>query len=865
MRIGAEELLRRLEARGFAGEASSLTPLTRGEAVPGLEPTADWPPRLGTFEIIGELGQGAYGTVLLGAQERPVRRLAAIKLLKQGMDSRSVLARFRGEQQALALMDHAAVATVFESGLADDGRPWFAMPLVTGVSLLQHCDLDRLGLQRRLELFLAAAAGVAHAHQKGIVHRDLKPANILVGVEAGHEQLKVIDFGLAKAVGDSDPLTSLATLDGAMLGTPAYMAPEQVRGNAEVRSDVWALGVILGELLCGWRPLEREPVRGSDGAVQMGAFRRPSEVLRERAKAAPDEVRSVAELRGMTPASLAAALEGDLDAIVGHCMEEEPDRRYPGVDALMQDIRRHLEGRPIQARAPTAAYRIRRFVRRNAVLVSAAAAVMLALAVATALSVRAAARAAAEARAAEAVTEFLADMLGSADPWRPGGNQDLTVREVLQSAERKLKAGALGAGPLEKARLALAVGLARLQLGMAAEALPSLERAERQLAGLVPGSTLHAESLRRVGGALQALGRPADALPPLDSARRILERLEGPAAISVVQVMNDEGLALLDAGQSEAAERVLREALDRLRQAPVPDPVQLAGTQGNLGMLLQATGRLEEARPFLMEALETNERRLGPDDLELSMDWNNLGLLQKDLGETEASERSLRRSLRILEEGLGRQHPNHALVQVNLADLLQRSGRVDEAIVLLDEAERTVRAAFGDRHPEVARVSNQGGFAHLDRGDFKGAESRFRTALQVWSEMLGQDHPDVVTACNNLARVLQAQGRLEEALAFSGRAVATAARVMPDSDPRRWVFLGRRGSILTAMGQWEQAQTDLEQALEGLRRVSAPASRLRPVLGDLIRCAEAREAIPGSGGAEAVARWRAQLEAIKDS
>jgi tetratricopeptide (TPR) repeat protein len=862
MRIGADELLRRLEARGFAGEASSLAPLTRGAAEPESDDASAVPARVGPFEIIGELGQGAYGTVLLGAQERPVRRLAAIKLLKQGMDSRSVLARFRGEQQALALMDHAAVATVFESGLAEDGRPWFAMPLVTGVSLTQHADLERLGLQRRLELFLEAAAGVAHAHQKGVIHRDLKPANILVGVEGEREQPRVIDFGIAKAVEGADPLTSLATLDGSPLGTPAYMAPEQVRGIADTRSDVWSLGVVLGELLCGWRPLDREPSRRDDGTIQPGSFRRPSEILRERLRVDPVAARQVSGLRGMAPASLAAALAGDLDAIVGRCLEEEPDRRYPSVESLVEDIQRHLQGRAIEARPPSAVYLLRRFVRRHAILVGAATTVVAAMAVATLLSVRAAARAEAEARAAEAVTGFLVDMLGSADPWRPGGTQDLTVREVLQTAERKLASGAVGERSLERARLTLAVGLARLQLGMAAEALPSLEAAESQMAALVPGTDMHAEAIHRLGAALQALGRPAEAIERIRRARSLREGLQGPESTAAIRVMNDEALALLDAGQPEAAESVLRLALDRLRRTPTPDPVQLAGTQGNLGMLLQATGRLEEARPFVMAALQTNERRLGPDDLELAMDWNNLGLLQKDLGEHEPAERSLRRSLEILERGLGRKHPSFALVQVNLADLLQRIDRLDEAIALLQEAQGTVRSAYGDLHPELARVSNQMGFVQLGRGDRTGAESAFRTALQVWESALGAEHPDVATACNNVARVLQEQGRLKEAMEFSGRAVAVASRTMPESDPRRWVFLGRQGSILLGLGSPEAAAVQLESALEGLRRVSAPTSRLRPVLQDLERSARARMAKGEEGAKEVAARWRSELDAI---
>ena len=858
MRIGAEELLRRLEARGFADEAASLSARSLGQATVSADGESP-PQRLGGFEIVGELGQGAYGTVLLAMQERPVRRLAAIKLLKRGMDSRSVLARFRGEQQALAMMDHRAVATVFETGLAEDGRPWFAMPLVTGVSLTQHCDLEGVGLQGRLQLFREAAEGVLHAHRKGVIHRDLKPGNILVGVEGDAVQPRVIDFGIAKSVDGADPLTSLATLEGMPLGTPAYMAPEQARGMADVRSDVWSLGVILGELLSGWRPLDREPSRGADGVIRTGLFRRPSEVVRDRIRAEPAEVREAASRRGMAPGSLVSALQGDLDAIVGRCLEEEPSRRYAGVDALLQDIDRHLDGRAVSARPPSVLYRLRRFTRRHQVLVTATGIVMATLTAATVASVRAAARAEAEARAADAVTSFVVDMLGAADPWKPGGQGDLTVRAAIEAAEARLRRDEFAGRSLERARITLAVGLARLQLGMAAEALPWLETAERELGRLDPQGNVHAEALHRLGVCLQAIGRPAEALPPLERALALQDAGSGPESTAAIRVLNDLGLALLDAGDAEGAERRLREALGRLERSPEADRAQLAGTQGNLGMLLQGTGRLEDARPFLEATLRTNLARLGPDDLELSMDWNNLGLLEKDLGAHADAERSLRRALEILERGVGRTHPNFALVQVNLADLMQRSERVEEAVTLLAEARATIEAAYGDKHPELARVSNQLGFAQIARSDFTGAEGSFRRALRVWRATLGPDHPDVATAFNNLARAIQEQGRFADALPPSTEAVAIASRTMTETDPRRWVFLGRNGSILARMERPVEADAALRDALAGLRAVSAPPSRVRPVLQDLLRCAEAM------GDAAAAQRWSRELAALPSS
>ncbi len=862
MKLSAQDLLDRLAERGFTTDLRSAEALTRagsGDDAPSSGST-ELPERLGPFEILGELGEGGFGSVMLGAQTEPVRRLAAVKLLKRGMDSHSVLARFRGEQQALALMDHPAVATVFESGLSQDGRPWFAMPLVTGIAITQHADLENLGLHARLRLFMQAVAGVQHAHQKGVIHRDLKPANILVGVEAGQVQPRVIDFGIAKAVEGADPLTSLATQGESLVGTPAYMAPEQAAGNAEVRSDLWALGVILGELLCGARPLDHDPHRRADGSVEAARCMRPSDRYRRWMRADPAAAAIAAERRGLAPSSLLRSLEGDLDAIVGKCLEEETRRRYADAGSLLQDLERHLQGMPVLARPPSVTYRTGRFVRRHVVGVTAAAAVTAALLVATVLSVRSAMRAEREARAAIAVTDFLVQMLGAADPWRPGGQQDVTVREALDAAARRLQAGEFLGRPLEQARIEQAIGMARLQLGLAAEALPPLQRAVETRRRLDPRSTATADALHRLGLCLQSLGQLEQAETLLREAMGMHAEVDGPDAVPTLQTLNNLSLALLDQGKAEPAETLLRDAMRRLDAMANPEAVVLAGTQGNLGMLLQTVGRLEDARPFIEAALRTNQSRLDADDLELSMDWNNLGLLLKDLEAYPEAERSLRESLRILEQGLGPRHPTVALVQVNLADLLQRVDKIPEAVSLLEAAAITVEAAYGPDHSEVARTRNLLGFAHRNQGQHAQAERAFREALQVWEKALGPEHPDVATGCNNVARALQDQGRPQEALPYADRAVAVIMRGTDATDPRRWVFVGRRGAILLDAGQLHRAREALQEALAGLRQINAPSVRVRTAGEDLARCLEAlHQTEPDAGHGAAAQRLRQEL------
>ena len=394
MKSGFELLLERLERSGFTKEAQRLTHshFTRNSYIPQIE-QPDMPAQIGAFEILGELGEGGYGFVYLGAQHSPVKRTAAIKMLKKGMDSQAVLTRFRGEQQAMALMDHPNVATIFESGTSPDGRPWFAMPLVAGIPIDAHCNLEMISIQARVKLFMYACHGVIHAHQRGILHRDLKPANILINFEDHQAIPKVIDFGIAKAVEGTDPLSSLTTQAATPLGTPAYMSPEQFGGHSDARSDIWALGIILGELLCGVRPVRRDPVREIDGRISEPQPERPSLRYARLIHEDPEAAMEVAQQRGVTVKMLQAQLRGDLDAIVLKCLEIDRDRRYQRVSELLDDLARHMNGEVVVARPPSLLYQTQRFVVRQRLQVAAGIIVVSVVAAAMAMSIRSAARA----------------------------------------------------------------------------------------------------------------------------------------------------------------------------------------------------------------------------------------------------------------------------------------------------------------------------------------------------------------------------------------------------------------------------------------------------------------------------------------
>ena len=332
------------------------------------------------YKIRQEIGEGGMGTVYLAEQLRPVRRQVALKLIKPGMDSRNVLARFESERQALALMDHPNIARVLDAGTTADGRPFFVMELVKGIPITDYCDGHRLDIPARLALFRQVCSAVQHAHQKGIIHRDLKPSNILVEAHDDKPVPKVIDFGLAKATsGMRLTEQSLFTAFGSVAGTPLYMAPEQASFNAldvDTRADIYALGVILYELLTGSTPIRRE-------SIQRAALDEMLRVIREVEPPTPssristsEALPSLAANRHVEPARLSRLVRGELDWIVMKALAKERERRYASAVGLADDLERHLNHEAVSAGPPTAAYRLRKFVRRNRVQVAAAALVL---------------------------------------------------------------------------------------------------------------------------------------------------------------------------------------------------------------------------------------------------------------------------------------------------------------------------------------------------------------------------------------------------------------------------------------------------------------------------------------------------------
>ncbi|MEL6186743.1 MAG: serine/threonine-protein kinase, partial [Myxococcota bacterium] len=398
-----------------------------GESSEGSEATLVRPgDRLGNYKIMEQLGEGGFAVVFLAEQDRPVRRRVALKILKLGMDTKEVIARFEAERQALALMDHVNVAKVFDAGATESGRPYFVMEYVAGTPVTEYCDRHRLSLPERLELFIPVCEAVQHAHQKAIIHRDIKPSNVLVANREGRPVPKVIDFGVSKALGQRLVEKTIHTAQGQLIGTPMYMSPEQAEmsgENVDTRSDVYSLGVVLYELLTGVLPFDPDDFRKASFAT-IQRILREEEIPRPSARVAGlgGEGEASARHRQLDAQSLQKELRGDLDWIALKALEKDRGRRYDTPRALAEDVARHLGHEAVLASPPSVGYRARKFVQRNAAavfVVGATLLMLLVLAAATAIQAR---RVAAErdvARRAQAelekLTEFQARQLGGVD------------------------------------------------------------------------------------------------------------------------------------------------------------------------------------------------------------------------------------------------------------------------------------------------------------------------------------------------------------------------------------------------------------------------------------------------------------------
>ncbi len=525
---------------------------------------------VGPYRLDSVLGEGGFGVVYLAEQSQPIRRRVALKLIKPGMDTKQVIARFGAERQALALMDHPGIAQVFEAGETEDGRPYFAMEYVPGTTITAFCDGEHLRIRERLELFLQACDAVHHAHQKGVIHRDIKPSNVLVARRDGLPALKIIDFGIVKATsGDDD--RGFETREGVVLGTIGYMSPEQtgaIDAPIDTRSDIYSLGALLYELLTGELPFGRMRLRKAAGTEAARILREedpPSLTARlartDGGTAYPGtNVTEIARRRSVDERTLRRELRGELEWIARKALERDPEHRYASASELAADVRRHLANEPVLAGAPTTMYRIRKFARRHRVGVATATLLLLSIvaggiaaAVGFGRAVRSERVAQREAESARQVADFLVNLFDASTPDRSFG-ETITARTLLDLGARRIDGDTID-DPLVRARLLSTLASAHGKLGLFEEALELEQNAVEATRSAVPeeGPEL-ARELTRLAEIQRSAGKSAEVDSTIDRSIEILSRTSGSSSVDLASALHQKSGSLRDRGDFAAAD-----------------------------------------------------------------------------------------------------------------------------------------------------------------------------------------------------------------------------------------------------------------------------------------------------------------------
>jgi eukaryotic-like serine/threonine-protein kinase len=738
--------------------------------------------QIGLYRLLQLLGEGGMGEVWLAEQKKPIHRTVALKLIKAGMDTKAVVARFESERQALALMDHPNIARVFEAGSTAEGRPYFVMEYVPGLPLTEYCDKHRMTLKERLELFVQVCDGVQHAHQKAIIHRDLKPSNILVLEQDNKAIPKIIDFGLAKATGRRLTDNTMFTELGVMLGTPEYMSPEQAdqrEQNIDTRTDVYSLGVILYQLLAGVLPFEVKALR----AVGIEEILR---VIREQEPPKPStRIRSLgpasaasAEKRREEPQSFVRHLQGELDWVTMKALEKDRIRRYGSPAELSADIGHYLRNEPVLAHPPSAAYRASKFVRRHRWAVAAAASAVVLLitfAVVTAVQARRIAaerdRASRQAEAAQRVANFMKGMFKVSDPSQARGNS-ITARELLDRASKEIDTG-LAKDPETQAQLMDVMGEVYESLGLYPEAHPLFEHA-------------------------------------LDIQRRV----HGPRNPETLRSADDLAWLLLEEGHYAEAEKLARETLDIERQVLGRDDPDTLKSMRVLAATLHREGQYADAEKMEREELDIELRVLGPEHQDTLKTLNNLSGVLRDEGRYAEEEKTEREVLDIRRRLLGPEDPQTLLTMSNLASTLENEKRYVEAESMDRRVIDIERRVLGPEHPDTVRTLNDLAKTLDDQGSYPEAEKMYREVIDIRRRVLGPEHPATLMAIMSLGAPLEQEGRYAEAEKLDREVLEIQRRVLGPEHPDTAVTVYGLSCLAARQGHKDQALSLLRESVD---------------------------------------------------
>ncbi|NKI34900.1 serine/threonine protein kinase [Wenzhouxiangella sp. XN79A] len=773
---------------GRGGMAASI-----GEFSPDLPSD---PEAVGPYRLVRLVGEGGMGRVYLAEQDEPVRRRAALKLTRRGLDSQEAMARFRAERQALAVLEHPNIARVFDAGSLEDGRPWFAMEYIEGVPITDWAAERQLGLAERIELLLPVCEAVQHAHRKGLIHRDLKPSNILVVDDGGQPVPKVIDFGIARVLeGDADDRTQVTRL-GELIGTPEYMSPEQAAlGEVDIdtRSDVYSLGLVLYELLVGTLPMTGRELRALGFEAMCRQIREGETPRPSRVQAAPET------LSDATTQRWRARLKGDLDSVLLKALAKDRERRYGSAADLADDLKRYLANEPVVAQPPSLRYRAGKFIRRHRWPVAATAAVGMALiggAVVALfglqqareseqLALAAAEQARAERETAEKATAFMVELFQAADP-RENAGSDPTARELLERGRERVDE--LDDAPAVRVRLLESLGEVYWSLGDLDGALELISQgiAEHR-AALLPDS-------RRLG--------------------RMLGRL---------------GAVHRDLGELAEAERYFREALNELEAAGTMQSQEAGFNLNQLAIVLSRTERFDEAVETYRRALEVTERlgaATADDSLAVQQRLNvlraNMAVVQYRQGDLRGAADSFEQVLAEVQQELPPTHPYIGTLHNNLANAYQRLGHRTATRMHAEQAVEIDKAASGERHPSVADSLLKLGQALQLLGNYDAAEAAIEESREILVENRGAESIQVAMRDYELGMLQIRRGEWARALTYFEVVIERAAATPDLTDRQRASHYRNLAMVLRGLGRTAEADQAARRAL-ALAGDEAPA------------------------------------------
>lgn len=781
--------------------------------------------KVGSYRVIRTIGSGGMGIVYLAERaDGQFEQRVALKVIKRGMDSTSILARFRAERRILARLQHPNIARLLDGGVTDDGLPFFTMEYVDGRSITRYCDDEHLSMEARLDLFQHVCAAVQYAHASLVVHRDLKPSNILVTADG---QAKLLDFGIARVMDEDE---EGITRSGQRVMTPAYASPEQVRGEpVTTASDVYSLGVILYELLCGRHPhrdTASTPVE-LEHAISATPAERPSKNVARPTGEAGDELRTsveqVARARGLTPARLQRRLEGDLDTICLTALRKEPERRYASASHLLDDVRAHLAGRPLNARPDTWRYRATKFVQRNRAAVSVSAALVVLVAAMTVVYTTRLARerdrARLEARKAAEVSAFLTSLFEGADPYQSRG-ESVTAREMLDRGRERVR-GELASQPQVVAEMLRVIGLSYQNLGMFDEALAAFEESvvlNERLYG--PGDARVALALATAGAVYNERGQYDKGEELGHRAVDIARGLGRDGDEALASGLNVWGAAVNFLGRFEEAEGLYRESIEATKRIEGPRSGKASTTMNNLALLLHERSRYDEAEVLFVEALATQEATFGARHPETATTRYNYAQLLSDTGRLEAAKASWDEVLATDRSLYPGGHPNIAFTLSAYARLLSRLGEFERAEQMEREALEIRRRFHGEAHPDVAYSMGSLGRLLMERARFDEAETLMRGALAMHVELNGPDHPIVGSMMNDLGKLEYERGNYAAAERVHRDALAFLRRVGGDEERNaEAVAMLRLSNDLAALGRFDEAEPLAREGLAITRRL----------------------------------------------